>query len=403
VKRVDVKKTIVFGGPHCFRNERGENLITLPFIDAVCYLEGESVLPQFLTVVENGQGGELFSGMDYKIKDGKVISGRAEECNKDLDRLAFADFSDFNLLNYTAPELPLSTSRGCVNRCLFCSESRIWKQYRTRSAASIFEEMRYQGSRYPLITSFFFNDSLLNADVRVLNALCDLLIKHKLRFSWGGQAAIHEGMNSKLLLKMKKAGFCHVSYGLESASARILKVIGKKFSPALAQRVIRDTKKAGIRTDVNIIVGVPGESDEDIDATAQFLRQNKKFIDQIFFHPLVISKGSGFFQARERLGIQFENEHNPNTWYSTQEENSLEMRMQKIEYLKNHIAEKGKNFFTDDTYNLFIAEGHFSKGEYEKACRYYLKAQQANKDTLKDATIKAKMELALLKAVDKDR
>ena len=161
--------------------------------------------------------------------------------------------------SYTSKTLPISTSRGCINKCLFCSEFRLWRKYRYRDAENIFEEIRFQKQRSPSISHLFFNDSLINGNMRNLDKLCQLIIDSHLDISWGGQAAIREEMTSDFIAKMKAAGFSHVSYGLESASPKILKIMGKRFAPEVAERVIRSTKKMGIRTCVNIIVGFPGE------------------------------------------------------------------------------------------------------------------------------------------------
>ncbi|MBN3037895.1 MAG: radical SAM protein [Candidatus Omnitrophica bacterium] len=395
IKLRDKERIIIFGGPHCFKDELGEKILyNCPHVDVICYLEGESALPNLLNILEKNQRLEPLPGMATRNQDGKIISSADVQMCTDLNSLPFADFSDFDLFDYTAEELPIATSRGCINRCLFCSESRVWGRYRFRNAESVFAEIKQQLSYYPFIKSFFFNDSLLNGSLVTLGKLSDLLTENKIKIQWGGQAAIRQGMSKELIEKMRKAGFSHVSYGLESASPRILRMIGKNFTVALAERVIRDTKKADIRTDVNVIVGFPTETREDILETVNFLRRNRNFIDQIFLHPLVLSHGSGFFEQKERWGIEYENFHNPNTWYSTKEDNSLSTRLERLKFYEAFIENKGKTFFTLDNYDLFIADDYFNRGEFKKAYSHYAKAQETNKDLLKNNFIKKRMELA---------
>lgn len=395
IKLRDKEKIIIFGGPHCFENELGEQLLfNCPYVDVLCRLEGEKALPSFLNIIEKAGAPQEFTGIIFRKKDGEIASCSEETAVKDLDSLPFADFSDFNLHEYIEKKLPISTSRGCINKCLFCGESGIWKGYRFRSSENIYEEIKYQLTRYPFIESVFFNDSLLNGSIEALNGLCDLLIKNKVNISWGGQAVIREEMSPRLILKMKKAGFSHVSYGLESASPRVLKMIGKRFVPELAERVIRDTKKAGVRVDVNIVVGFPTETADDIAMTADFLKRNRKFIDEIFFHPLVVSRGSSFYEQRDKWGIKFENQFNPITWYSAREGNNLSKRLKTLEFYKSHIGDKGESFFTLGEYNLFIAEDYFSAGDYKNAYSHYAKAEELNGDIFKDKFIKERMVLS---------
>jgi radical SAM superfamily enzyme YgiQ (UPF0313 family) len=343
-------------------------------------------------MIERNNKIEYLGGIAFRDRD-KVFDCNDIEPIENLNSLPFADYSDFNLDEYTFRELPISTSRGCINRCAFCSESGVWKRFRSRSAENIFEEIRYQLAKYPYIRSFFFNDSLINGNIKVLNKLCELLIKERVRILWGGQGMIREEMTKEFIAKMRKAGFSHVSYGLESASPRILKMMGKRFTPQLAEEVIRNTKRAGVHTYVNIIIGFPGETEEDRIMTADFLRRNKRFIDEIFFHPLVVSRGSHLYQNRDTFGIDFENEFNPNTWYSTKEENTLQERLEWLDFYKRYIGGRGESFFTLANYYSFLGDDYFNKGSYREALRYYLKAEGLIKNRSRDNFLHKKIEL----------
>jgi len=359
-KRIKTKNKdilIIFGGPHCFKTELGEVLLhNNPDVDAVCCLEGEKALPRILEMaVKEGRIGP-FPGIASRGEDGRVLSCEDADLIEDLDSLPFADYSDFDMLEYGFKELPISISRGCIYRCSFCSESRIWKKYRFRSAENIFKEIEFQLTRYPFIKSFFFSGSLINGNIEALSGLADLLIDKKVSISWGGQASLRKEMDEAFISRMRRAGLSHVSYGLESASPAILERMSKAFTVEAAERIIRQTKGAGIRTDVNIVVGYPGETEDDIAMTADFLSRNRRFIDEIYYHPLVIMRGSYLYMHKDELGIRFDNEFNPNDWYSTNEENTLEKRLETVAFFKRHIGRKGRSFFTSAQYQQFIKE-----------------------------------------------
>jgi len=395
IKENSPEKIIIFGGPYCFKTEFGQTLLReYPYIDAACYLEAEKALPALLNAIKTKGEITPFAGMSFRAKNREVVDCGDIEFVRDLDSVPFADYSDFPLEDYTDKELPISTSRGCINRCLFCSESKAWDTYRSRSAKNIFQEIKVQLSAYPFIKSFYFNDSLINGNINVLDELCDLLIENKLNISWGGQAAIREGMSKELIGKMKKAGFAHVSYGLESASPKILQKIGKRFTPELAETIIRHTKNAGIRTDVNIIVGFPEEEDEDTLATANFLKKNKRFIDEIFFHPLVVSKGSYYYEQRDKFGIKLPEEFNPNTWVIDNDDNTLSKRLHRLEFYQNYIGKKGKSFFDIPDYYLFIANALFTKEDYSAAVDYYEKVLYFSKNKEKYDFLQKKLQKA---------
>ncbi len=391
IKYKDKDKIIIFGGPECFSPvERKSLLLGNNCVDAVCSFEGEKALPLLLTCINNNR--EIcVPGIVYRNND-KIIDGGDVSCVDDLNSLPFADYSDFQMDSYTSKALPISTSRGCINKCLFCSEFRFWRKYRYRDAENIFEEIRCQKQRSPSISHFFFNDSLINGNIRNLDKLCQLIIDSHLDISWGGQAAIREEMTPDFIAKMKAAGFSHVSYGLESASPKMLKIMGKRFAPEVAERVIRSTKKMGIRTCVNIIVGFPGEEEEDILATAKFLRRNKEFIDEMLFHPLVINRGAYLDENRELFGIKLNREHNLYDWYSTKEDNSLAKRIDTIKFYKHFIGIEGKSFFRPAEYYLCIADSYYSKEDYLNAFKYYIRAKRYNTDKFREPFIAERLQ-----------
>ncbi|OGT97627.1 MAG: hypothetical protein A2X80_03290 [Geobacteraceae bacterium GWB2_52_12] len=80
---------------------------------------------------------------------------------------------------------------------------------------------------------------------------------------------------------MKRAG-CHtLIYGVESGSDHVLKKMGKGYASDQAQEVIKLTYEAGICVNINIIVGFPGETDDDFNETLKFIVKNKKYINEV--------------------------------------------------------------------------------------------------------------------------
>lgn len=392
IKARDKNRIIVIGGAHCFKAEIGKVLLYVnPGIDAICYLEGENVLPNLLEIIEREGKVNSCPGIAFRNDANEVIDCLDAPLTEDLNSLPFADFSDFHLNEYSMKELPISTSRGCINRCIFCSESNIWKRYRSRSAKNIFDEIIFQLGKYPFIRSFFFNDSLLNGNLKILEELCELLINNNIDIIWGGQAAIREHMKKDLLRKMKKAGCLHLTYGLESVSPKILSMIGKDFSPELAERVIKDTHQAGIKTDVTIVVGFPTETEEDIIMTGEFLKRNRKFIDEIFFHLLVIARGTYLYENRDALGIELEDNFNSVRWHSNKETNTLEKRLEVLDFYNKFSGKSGTDFYSLPDYYLFAADKCSRADDYKNALGHYLKARKVNTNALKAKYINEKI------------
>lgn len=77
---------------------------------------------------------------------------------------------------------------------------------------------------------------------------------------------------------MKKAGFNDLVYGVESGSEQILKKLGKKIKLEVIEKSIKESYNAGINVSIDILVGLPGETDYDFKQTLDFLIRNRTFI-----------------------------------------------------------------------------------------------------------------------------
>lgn len=71
-----------------------------------------------------------------------------------------------------------------------------------------------------------------------------------------------------MLDQLAAAGCCHIVYGVESGSERIRKdVLHRPISTEVMVRAFEQTKRAGMIATANYMLGLPGETGEDIEAT----------------------------------------------------------------------------------------------------------------------------------------
>ena len=380
IKGIDGKIKILLGGYSCFGNPPHLRFGDNENIDGVCLREGEIPLINLLRLFREKNDFARCPGFICRDADGNIFAGEGLPLSSDLDVFPFADFSGFELGGYKERALPISTSRGCIFRCTFCAESVSWERYRHRSAGNVFSEMEYQLNRYPGIKGFFFNDSLINGNINMLEELCNYIIEKGLRISWGGQGAIRKGMGPKLLEKMKKAGFSHVSYGLEHGSPRVLKLMRKGFDLNTAEEVIRATASLGINTTVNIVVGFPGETEEDVFAAADFLKKNISYINNVYFHALVVLPNTTLFNHREEYKIDLPPENGANLWFTRDGLNNYEIRLKRIEFLKQVVKDKYASNITEFNYYFDLAEDFYNKKDMRKALVYFLKAKSMSEE-----------------------
>jgi radical SAM superfamily enzyme YgiQ (UPF0313 family)/MoaA/NifB/PqqE/SkfB family radical SAM enzyme len=379
IKNADEGKIIILGGPLCFRNDKGIEILNESQADAICIGEGEKSFIHIIEIIEKQGRVEKCPGIVFKNKEGNIVDGGDEPLLDNLDMLPFADFSDFKFSNYKKKMIPTLIGRGCINRCIFCSEWSRFKKYRCRSAKNIFDEIKYQKGRYPFIEDFYFNDSLVNANIKVLDELCTLIIDDGLAIKWGGQAVIREEMSPDFLKKMKKSGCYWLSYGIESGSNDILKLMRKAFTSELANRVIRDTRGAGIDESFNIIVGFPGEDEAKFNETINFVKENLKYVNMVTLSPLYLSQEMSI--GRKKWGILLPKDIDSEGWFTEDMRNNNEVRFSRLRVLKEIIDDKLAIDFDIDV-EYFLKKGNecFDGKNIQEAMNFYSKAKEINKD-----------------------
>jgi len=329
IKKRYPDKIIIFGGPECFKNFNADHLIRFDFIQAVCYGEGDKAFPDILDQIIHNRS---ITAKGFLIKNNKaqVIDTGNSELIKDLNKLPFADYSFLD-----APEtLALSTSRGCLYRCTFCHESRHWKKFRYRSAHSVLTEIKTHLAKFPDVKYIYFNDSLINGNIKELSKFCDLMIKEKIKINWGGHIAVREELTPDLLKKMKKAGADRLNFGIESGSDKVLKLMNKHCTRDLIKKVLYDTHKAGISFSVNIIIGFPGETEQDFNETRLLVKYIRKYTSVIHFNPCLVMKGAPLYMNNKKYHIVLPSDNPQQKWYLVDGTNTYDIRLKRLYQLQ---------------------------------------------------------------------
>ena len=248
---------IVFGGPHTLFMK----------------LYKENFSDKFKWVIGEGEK-SLYAIFENKTRN--LIEYQEID---DIDRIPFLEFDDFNISVY-GNSLPLTSSRGCIRKCRFCTERLLFKKFRQHSPRYMVDQIKYLLSKF---NSFYFTfqDSLINANLLWLEEFCTLVIKDKLNIKWEAQAIIRADFPPELAQLMKKSGCFNLFVGLESASDRVLKNMNKEFTQAEAIKFFRTLRKEGLHFEVSIITGYPQETNEDFVETVNFIIKNKQIIPKV--------------------------------------------------------------------------------------------------------------------------
>lgn len=339
IKFKDPEKIVIFGGPGCFWDYKR---IPPGIVDAFVIGEAEETLCNILNAIKEGRCIKDIPGV-VTYADGSYSEA---PCLKPLDinTIPFPGFTEFKLKQYNKNNnykpLPILTSRGCIGRCNYCIDCRMWGGLRHRLAENVFAEIEYHIKNYG-IWEFEFNDLICNGNLSQLEKFSDLLIKSGHKINWVSYAIIRKDMGHELFAKMKKGG-CHtLIYGVESGSNTILKRMNKFYTALDAERVIRLTHQAGICTNINIIVGFPGETEVELNETLEFLKRNKEYIDEVTnVSGCVLFFGSEMGNSQEKFGILLPERTDP-LLYQDKTGITPEIRKERVRAALSFISDLG--------------------------------------------------------------
>jgi hypothetical protein len=165
--------------------------------------------------------------------------------------------------------LPLVTSRGCPFRCAHCSSNpgrdegapKTQRRDPPERLAAKVAQLASLGA-----TRLFALDELINVNARHFDAFLELVEQHDLRFE------VPNGFRADYLaahhIARIKGRATTVSVSAESGNARVLdEVVGKQLDLADIRRVAREADEAGVPLLVHWIIGMPGETAEEIHDT----------------------------------------------------------------------------------------------------------------------------------------
>ena len=315
IKSLAPEKTIVVGGASYLETEQCIRALHSGAVDFVVSGEGEVTFLELLDWINNGGTASALREIKgiYHQLNGEVVTNAKRPNIAELDKIPFPSFSAFNRTQYDYDIIPICGSRGCINRCAFCSERNQYDRYRARSGLSIYEEIK-RHYKETGCTQYQFVDSLMNGNLKELNALCYYLMRDLCgMISWGGNVIIRKQMTENVFKKMYRAGCRWVYLGVESGSQNVLRTMNKRFTVELAKETIRNAKESGIRTSVFFLVGFPTETEDDFRMSLEFISQNREMLDGVFAGwGCSIGSGTALHENPENFGITWQN----GDWYT---------------------------------------------------------------------------------------
>ena len=361
---------IVVGGFSCYNADIGRR--AFPECDYMCIGEADLTVGPLLEALARGERpfnhpGVLsrFDTPEFKYLPAPMIH--------DLDKIEFPKYEWCDLKvyrNFNDYQLtPIIASRGCRwSRCTFCAERFYW---RIRTPANFVDELEWlvnQGCHL-----FMFNESDLGGMPERVMEICDEIIRRGLhrKVKLTGQLRVNKNQTRAFFEKLREANFVALRFGIDAFSENTLRLQKKGYTVEMVSQNLKDCWEVGIFTEINWVIGVPGETDKDVEEGIELILKNSKYIGRLAnINPLILVNGSVYWidpeahnivfkEPKEQIFAKYPRALPADQWHSM--EPYIDARVRKERFERIVIALHDSGFNVGAWANRIIEDVKFSR------------------------------------------
>jgi hypothetical protein len=269
-------------------------------------------------IAVTGEAEETFARLVAALVEGRSpagVPGVAVRGPLGFSAFAAQAPASFSLSEYPSPYLAglvpvepqrstyVETVRGCRSHCTFCFYPRSSSVLRTLdvdASAALVGALRDRGAREVVFLDPTFNHR--PGFEPLLDALATENASRALTFFAEVRA---EGLTAQQARKLKQAGFDRLEIGLQSVNRETLKRVRRGGSPDKVAEAARMLHGEGIELLVDLIVGLPGDTPDDVLRGMDFLDAHGLASEAQVF-PLSLLPGTAMRASAEEDGVVFD-------------------------------------------------------------------------------------------------
>lgn len=276
---------IVFGGVH--PTAVPEHVLKDGACDYIVQGEAEEAMVELAGALAAGRDPSGIANVGGR-RDGVVFLNPPRPLVRDLDSLPLPDKDLFYR------ECPLIIrksymavgSRGCRFACSYCWNSMMRKVYpggcfRRRSPANLIAELELARSRYGIERVTFY-DEVFTSDAGWLK---EFLALYKERIGLPYFCCVHPSeLSEEKVRLLEESGCGAVNIGIQTTSERLCRdVLGRSGDNAGVARALALLRKSRIYVYSNIMLGLPGQTLEEVEADLLFCARHKADLPAIYW------------------------------------------------------------------------------------------------------------------------
>jgi radical SAM superfamily enzyme YgiQ (UPF0313 family) len=293
---------IILGGPEIRHN--AEKLLEAG-ADYIVIGEGEETITELLNTLEKGNSAELkdIQGIGFINEANEIVLTGNRDLINSIDELPIPNRKKIDIKQYQkiwkdyhgTDAVSISTMRGCPYTCKWCSRAVYGLTYRRRSPKVVVDEIELIMNEYHPDTLWFVDD-VFTISHNWMGKFCNELNGRGIHIKYECITR-SDRMNEEVILMLKESGCYRIWIGAESGSQQVIDFMDRRVNVNQVRDMIQMSKKYGIETGTFIMLGYPGETEEDIEETIDHIKSsNPDYFTITLAYPI---KGTDFFREVE--------------------------------------------------------------------------------------------------------
>lgn len=192
--------------------------------------------------------------------------------------------------------LPLETSRGCVQKCVFCMVHVMQKGYILKSQEQIDKEL--EGYKRRFVNVIDYN---IGVDAEHVIKVADAMKRADVA-GWMAEMCLESLDNDEMLKAMQESGCRMIYCGLESIDEISLLSVNKANTNHIEnyERIIRKVQGYGIQIAAGVILGIKGTNEYTFEKTYRFFHRMGIIYTKLTF--LTYNPGTKVNSSMEKMG-----------------------------------------------------------------------------------------------------
>ncbi len=276
-KETNPRIITVIGNVHptfCYEELLKENS---DIIDFIVRGEGEETMVELLDCLSVGGDPVTVRSVAFSTS-GTVTATPSRPFIQDLDALPMAwDLVDWPLYTYKPMDhsvlAVVSSSRGCNQKCSFCSQQLFWQRtWRGRSPEHFVAELEHLKNAYG-VNVVMIADETPTLSRQRWEKILDLLIERKPGIKILMETRVDDILRDEdILWKYKEAEIDHIYVGVESTSQATLDAFHKNLKVEQSRRALELINAHDIVSETSFVLGMPDDTRESIRDTVELAK-----------------------------------------------------------------------------------------------------------------------------------